>query len=143
MAQSISGSRNARCAIWGNRPATRARSSRCVAGREWHETSYKSTWRALCVYGHFPAGGGEALDDVQRLYDFIKLHNPEAAAKVVQKLARVPQMLLEHPRIGEQLFRFYPREVRRLLVDAYEIRYEIQNDDIYILRIWHSREARP
>ena len=51
-------------------------------------------------------------------------------------------MLLEHPRIGEQLFRFYPREVRRLLVDAYEIRYEIQNDDIYILRIWHSREAR-
>ena len=61
----------------------------------------------------------------------------------MQKLARVPQMLLEHPRIGEQLFRFYPREVRRLLVDAYEIRYEIQNDDIYILRIWHSREARP
>ena len=45
--------------------------------------------------------------------------------------------------IGEQLFRFYPREVRRLLVDAYEIRYEIQNDDIYILRIWHSREAHP
>ncbi len=61
----------------------------------------------------------------------------------MQKLVRAPQMLLEHPRIGEQPFRFYPREVRRLLVDAYEIRYEIQNDDIYILRIWHSREAHP
>lgn len=61
----------------------------------------------------------------------------------MQKLVRAPQMLLEHPRIGEQLFRFYPREVRSLLVDAYEIRYEIQNDDIYILRIWHSRGACP
>ena len=82
----------------------------------------------------------EALDDVQRLHDFIRPHNPKAAAKVVQKLVRAPQMLLDHPRIGEQLFRFYPHEIRRLLVDAYEIRYEIREDDIYILRIWHSRE---
>lgn len=84
----------------------------------------------------------EALDDVQRLHDFIKPHNPKVAAKVVQKLVRAPQMLLEHPRIGEQLLRFYPREIRRLLVDAYEIRYEIREDDLYILRIWHSREYR-
>ena len=85
----------------------------------------------------------EALDDVQRLYDFILPHNPKAAAKIAQQLVRVPQMLLEYPRIGEQLFRFYPREVRRLLVDVYEIRYAIQNDNIYILHIWHSREACP
>ena len=85
----------------------------------------------------------EALDDVQRLYDFILPHNPKAAAKIAQQLVRVPQRLLEHPRIGEQLFRFYPREVRRLLVDVYEIRYAIQNDNIYILHIWHSREACP
>ena len=84
----------------------------------------------------------EALDDVQRLHDFIRPHNPKAAVKVVQKLVCAPQMLLDHPRIGEQLLRFYPREIRRLLVDAYEIRYEIREDDIYILRIWHSREYR-
>ena len=87
----------------------------------------------------------EALDDVQRLHDFIRPHNPKAAAKITQKLVRAPQILLDHPRIGEQLFRFFPREIRRLLVDAYEIRYEIREDNIYIiyiLRIWHSRELR-
>lgn len=73
----------------------------------------------------------DALDDIQRLYDFIKPHNPKAAAKIAQQLVRAPQMLLEYPRIGEQMFRFYPREIRCLLVDIYEIRYAIQHDNIF------------
>ena len=37
---------------------------------------------------------------------------------------------------------FEPREVRRLLVGRYEIRYEIQDSTVYILRLWHTREER-
>jgi len=51
-------------------------------------------------------------------------------------------MLLTNPRIGEQLFEFNPREVRRLLVGGYEIRYEIQESTVYVLRLWHTREDR-
>lgn len=47
-------------------------------------------------------------------------------------------MLLTNPRIGEQLFQFEPREVRRILVGQ----YEIQNQMIYVLRLWHAREDR-
>ena len=47
-----------------------------------------------------------------------------------------------HPRIGEQLEEFGPREVRRILVGRYEIRYEIQQSTIYVLRLWHTREDR-
>nr|WP_310633606.1 type II toxin-antitoxin system RelE/ParE family toxin [Paraburkholderia sp.] len=32
--------------------------------------------------------------------------------------------------------------MRRLLVGHYEMRYEIQQSTIYILRLWHTREDR-
>jgi hypothetical protein len=50
--------------------------------------------------------------------------------------------LLEHPRLGEKLEEFKPREVRRILVGQYEMRYEIQGSTIYVLRLWHTRENR-
>ncbi|WP_372341104.1 type II toxin-antitoxin system RelE/ParE family toxin [Nitratidesulfovibrio vulgaris] len=50
--------------------------------------------------------------------------------------------ILTNPRIGEQLFAFAPREVRRLLVGHYEMRYEIQDSTVYVLRLWHTRESR-
>jgi hypothetical protein len=40
-----------------------------------------------------------------------------------------------NPRIGEKLDEFDPREVRRILVSKYEIRYEIQESTIYVLRL--------
>jgi len=37
---------------------------------------------------------------------------------------------------------FAPREVRRLFVGDYELRYEIQGDAIIIVRLWHTKEDR-
>ncbi|MGZ5055558.1 MAG: type II toxin-antitoxin system RelE/ParE family toxin, partial [Methylobacter sp.] len=65
-----------------------------------------------------------------------------AAARVVQSLTDAPSRLLEQPFIGEKLEEFEPREVRRILVGHYEMRYEIQESTIYILRLWHVREDR-
>lgn len=84
----------------------------------------------------------DALQDVARLYDFLASVNPSAAAKVVQQLVSSPDMLLDNPRIGEQLSDYEPREVRRLLIGHYEMRYELRQNAISILRIWHSREDR-
>jgi len=44
--------------------------------------------------------------------------------------------------MGERLEEFEPREVRRLLVGRDELRYEIREAEIYVLRIWRSREDR-
>ena len=33
--------------------------------------------------------------------------------------------------------------VRRVLVQQYEVRYEIIGSDIYVLRVFHTREDRP
>ncbi|THF66184.1 type II toxin-antitoxin system RelE/ParE family toxin [Pseudothauera nasutitermitis] len=84
----------------------------------------------------------KALADLARLYDFLATRDKPAAARVVQALARAPAILPSNPRIGEQLFEFEPREVRRLLVGHYEVRYEIQQSTLYILRLWHTREDR-
>lgn len=84
----------------------------------------------------------KALDDLARLYDFLAPVNPSAAARTVQSLTSAPTHLLANPRIGEKLDEFEPREVRRILVGRYEMRYEIQKATIYVLRIWHTREER-
>ncbi len=85
---------------------------------------------------------GKALSDLARLYEFLAPVNKPAAARAVQVLTKAPTILLTNPRIGEQLFEFEPREVRRLLVGHYEMRYEIQDSIIYMLRLWHTREDR-
>ncbi|MGV1794070.1 type II toxin-antitoxin system RelE/ParE family toxin [Rhizobium lusitanum] len=84
----------------------------------------------------------KALSDLSRLYEFLAAVNKPAAVRAVQSLTKAPTILLANPRIGERLFEFDPREVRRLLVGHYEIRYEIQQSTIYILRLWHTREDR-
>ena len=84
----------------------------------------------------------KALSDLSRLYEFLAPVNKPAAARAVQALTKAPTMLRTNPRIGGQLFQFEPREVRRILVGDYEVRYEIQDSTIYVLRLWHTRENR-
>ena len=84
----------------------------------------------------------KASSGLARLYEFLVPENSTAAEKTVQTLARAPSKLLANTRLGEQLFQFEPREVRRILVGHYEIRYEIVKESIYVLRLWHTREAR-
>ena len=84
----------------------------------------------------------QALSDLTRLYEFLSTVNQQAAARTVQALTTAPTTLLDNPRIGEQLFEFESREVRRIIVGRYEMRYEIQESTIYVLRLWHTREDR-
>ena len=85
----------------------------------------------------------KASSDLVRLYDHLSPVAPEAAARVVQQLSRAPDRLIDHPRIGEKLEAYQPREVRRIIVGNYELRYEIGSDGtIFILRLWHCRENR-
>ncbi|HBP5743471.1 type II toxin-antitoxin system RelE/ParE family toxin [Pseudomonas aeruginosa] len=68
--------------------------------------------------------------------------NREAAARTVQQLTSAPTALLTNPRLGERLEEFEPRDVRRILIGHYEMRYEILDSCIYVLRLWHTREDR-
>ncbi len=84
----------------------------------------------------------KAISDLERLYLFLAAVNQIAAAKTVQQLTAAPITLQSNPRIGERLDEFEPRDVRRIFVGQYELRYEIADATVYILRMWHTRENR-
>lgn len=52
------------------------------------------------------------------------------------------QTAIDSDAILQQLFQFEPREVRRIFAGEYEIRYELNDQTIYVLRLWHTRENR-
>jgi len=84
----------------------------------------------------------KAVSDLVRLYEFLAPVEKDAAVRTMQILTAAPTNLLANPRLGERIEEFDPREVRRILVGRYEMRYEIQQSTIYVLRLWHTREER-
>ena len=84
-----------------------------------------------------------ARDDLARLHDFLAPLNPEAAIAAVRELLAGVEQLPFNPRLGRSLDIYRPRDVRRLVVGLYEIRYEVRDDDIIIVRLFHGREDRP
>ncbi|MGC8535646.1 MAG: type II toxin-antitoxin system RelE/ParE family toxin [Rhizomicrobium sp.] len=78
----------------------------------------------------------KASSDLVRLHEHLRPVAPDAAARVVQQLAHAPDRLLDYPRIDEKLEAFEPREVRRIIVGNYEMRYEIAEATIFTLRFW-------
>lgn len=80
--------------------------------------------------------------DLVRLHVYLSPIAPEAAARIIRQLAHAPNRLLDYPRLGERLEAYEPREVRKIIVGNYEVRYEIAAGTVFILRLWHCRENR-
>jgi plasmid stabilization system protein ParE len=84
----------------------------------------------------------EAKEDLVRLHWFLLERSERAASSAVQRLIQAPMSLADQPRRGPVVERYLPREVRRLLVGAYELLYEVRGNDIYVVSIFHTREER-
>lgn len=83
-----------------------------------------------------------AHTDLQRIHEFLEPVDPAAAVKAVRAVVARVRRIPRQPRLGERLPGFGDREVRRVLVQKYEIRYEVTGSDLYVLRIFHTREDR-
>ena len=82
-----------------------------------------------------------AQDDLRRVHGFL-VHKNKKAAAAVEALAEAPNRLVLQPHIGERVETITARDVRRILVGDYEIRYYVLDEEIRALRIFHSRENR-
>ena len=76
--------------------------------------------------------------DLVRIHAFLAPVNSKVAAKVVKQLVAGAEQLLNYPQLGVPLDEFSPRDVRRVIVGDYEVRYEVVDNMIYILRLWHA-----
>ena len=83
-----------------------------------------------------------ARQDLERVHAFLAPVNPRRAVAIVKALINGVERLAEFPRIGERLSRYPRREVRRIFVGDYELRYELKGSGLLVLRIWHTREDR-
>ncbi|WP_256250698.1 type II toxin-antitoxin system RelE/ParE family toxin [Nitrosomonas sp. Nm51] len=72
--------------------------------------------------------------DLVRLHTFLALTNPCAALQIVQRLITGTEQLLIYPQLGVLLHEFAPRNVRRIIIDGYELRYVLTETTVYIFR---------
>lgn len=83
-----------------------------------------------------------AVADLYRLQTFLAEVDLDASERVADLLASAPTALLDFPRRGPRIFEFDPRDVREFRIERYVFRYEVRDDDIVMLRIFHLREDR-
>ena len=83
----------------------------------------------------------EAIDDLRRLREFIVCKNSVAAQRIVKELLSGIDRLRVFPKMGVQVLRApQPGLVRDLFIGNYTIRYLIAEQELMILRLWHSKE---
>ena len=83
----------------------------------------------------------KALEDLERLHEFVAQKNPAAAERIRNQLLDTFQTLLKQP-MGGKPVKSLP--VRQWVAGDYVIRYLIENEqNLIIVRIWHGREDRP
>lgn len=88
----------------------------------------------------------ETKSDIQCLYDFLIDKGPRSAERAVRVIQDGAQQLLQFPRLGQDMDDGTDR--RELIVPfgvgAYVLRYRLHEEGmIVVIRVWHSREARP
>ena len=86
----------------------------------------------------------EALDDLERLFEFLLERDPVAAERAMRSIESGAESLMEFPERGRPMGDETGR--RELLIPfgagAYVLRYRFYREEVVIIRVWHSREER-
>ena len=84
-----------------------------------------------------------ALDDLQRLRDFILPHNKEAAQRAFKVIRAAIAPLATNPRIGKPVESLpdYHDLIIPFGAAGYVLRYHIHGDTVFIIAVKHGKEA--
>lgn len=83
----------------------------------------------------------ESIGDLQRVVEFVEHKNPYAARRIAIDIQEGTEKLKQFPQIGLPVLKAYdPEKIRDLYIGQYTVRYLFNDEVIYILRIWHSKE---
>ena len=87
----------------------------------------------------------EALDDVERLHEFLHGKDTEAADQCIITILEGAKLLKSSPNLGRPMAdELRQRELFMSFgVGAYVLRYRLEDaETVVIVRVWHSRESR-
>lgn len=83
-----------------------------------------------------------AQQDLTRLYEFLAPVNPNAAKRILIKIIDGVEGLVSFSHLGRSQEAYLGRDVRSFVAGDYEVHYELSDNRIVILRVWHAREDR-
>jgi plasmid stabilization system protein ParE len=85
-----------------------------------------------------------ALLDVQRLYRFLVVKNPDAARRAVKAIRQGVKVLEQQPRVGRPVEEM-DNEYRDWIIDfgdsGYVARYRVDPQFVYVLAVRHQKEV--
>ena len=81
-------------------------------------------------------------NDLYSIHKYVayKLKNPTAADRTIRTIMQVIESLVEYPKRGGKLFKYFNLEYRFLLVNNYVVVYRIKGTTIYITRVLYKRQ---
>lgn len=85
----------------------------------------------------------EALNDIERMYDFLVENNPAAARNAVVCIKAAAGQLVQFPEIGRSMEDDSGRRemFAAFGAGAYVLRYRMNaQGDAVVIRVWHTRE---
>lgn len=83
-----------------------------------------------------------AVNDLKRLYDSIAQENSKIASEVSKQIVQAIKRLVDFPLFGRKIENKGIDSIRELITGKYVIRYIVLNEEIHILRVWHSKENK-
>ena len=90
-----------------------------------------------------------AHQDLVRLRQFIARHDPNAATRAANRIKTVAKLLTDQPLVGRPVNSptgETRNDIRELPLKfgsgGYVLRYQVLQNQIRVLRIWHTREER-
>ncbi len=88
----------------------------------------------------------EAVGDLVRLREFIQTHNPPAANRAARRLQEAIRAIPVQPLLGHLVENINDTSLRDRFISfgrgGYWIRYQITQNEILIIKIWHGREEQ-
>ena len=85
----------------------------------------------------------ESIEDLWRLREFIEIKNPRAAQKMAASILKGIRQLKLFPYMGVEVPRApNPEMIRDLIIGNYIVRYLVNSEEVYVLRVWHHKEDR-
>ena len=81
-----------------------------------------------------------ATGDLRKIYNYISSDSEVYAERVVNEIISKSEYLKEYPNIGRVVPELNNSKVRELIVYSYRMVYQLENENIEILTLVHSRK---
>lgn len=80
-----------------------------------------------------------ATDDLRGIYDYIAKDSVVYAKRVVEEIISKSDYLKKYPNIGRAIPELSNPEIRELIIYSYRMVYQVENENVEILTLVHSR----